>query len=75
MHCRSSRRNTYPKVISKSGIRPESTKQMITIDLTVPYESRMEAAQIYKTEKYADLASILKSEGYQVKVLAAEIWS
>ena len=33
----------------------------------------MEAAQIFKTEKYADLASSLKREGYQVKVLAAEI--
>ena len=56
----------YPKVISKSGMRPDivihsqSTKQMIMIKLTVPYESRIEAAQIYKTEKYADLASSFK---------------
>ena len=33
----------------------------------------IEAAQIYKTEKYADHASSLKRESYQVKVLAAEI--
>ena len=71
--------NRYPEVISKSGMRPDivihsqSTKQVIMIELTVPYESRMEAAQIYKTEKYADLANNLKREGYQAKVLAAEI--
>ena len=33
----------------------------------------MEASQIYKTKKYADLTNSLKREGYQVKVLAAEI--
>ena len=33
----------------------------------------MEAAQIYKTEKFADLAENLKKEGYQVKVLTAEV--
>ena len=43
------------------------------IKLTVLYKNRMEAAQIYKTEKYADLAKKLKKRGYQVKVLAAEV--
>ena len=71
--------NRHPEIISKSGMRPDivihsqSTKQVIMIELTVPYESRMEEAQMYKTEKYADLASSLKSEGYQAKVLATEI--
>ena len=71
--------NTYPKVIRKSRMRPDivihsqSTKEMIIIEPTVPYESKMQAAQIYKIEKYADLANSLKKKIYQVKVLAAEI--
>ena len=72
-------RNKYPDIISKSGMRPDivlhsqATKQVVMIELTVPYENRMEAAQIYKAEKYADLANDLKGEGYRVKVLPVEI--
>ena len=54
-------------------LNSQSTKQLIMIELTVPYENRMEAAQIYKTEKYADLANNVRREGYQVKVFAAEV--
>ena len=71
--------NSHPDIIRKSGMRPDivlnsqSTKQLIMIELTVPYENRMEVAQTYKTKKYADLAKNLRREGYQVQVLAAEV--
>ena len=69
----------YPDVISKTGMRPDialhsdSSKQVILIELTVPYESRMEEAHIYKTEKYAGLASTLKKAGLRVKIFAIEV--
>ena len=66
-------------MIRKSGMRPnivvnsQSTKQLIMIELTVPYENRMEATQTYKTENYSDLANHLRRQGYQVKILAVEV--
>ena len=69
----------HPETIRTSGMRPDvvlhsqSSKQMILIELTVPYESRMEEAHIYKTEKYASLAKSLRESGFQAKVLAVEI--
>ena len=70
---------SHPDPISKSGMRPDivlsslSTKQLIMIELTVPYENRMESAHNYKTEKYADLAESLRKDGYHVKVIAVEV--
>ena len=70
---------SHPEIISKSGMRPDivlyslTSKQAILIELTVPYESRMEEAHIYKTEKYAGLARSLRESGFQAKVLAIEI--
>ena len=52
---------TYPELIKKSGKRPdivlhsEDTKQMILIELTVPFESRMDEQHTYKVSKYSDL--------------------
>ena len=69
----------YPEAIRKMGLRPDivlhssQLKQMILIELTVPWESRMEEAHVYKTEKYASLASSLKKYGFHVKVLAVDI--
>ena len=51
----------------------QSSKQMILIELTVPYESRMDEANIFKTEKYASLAKSLMESGFKTKVLAIEI--
>ena len=71
--------NSHPEIISKTGMRPdlalhsESSKQVILVELTVPYESRMEEAHIYKTEKYASLASSLRKSGIQVRVFAVEV--
>ena len=55
------------------ALHSDSSKQVILIELTVPYESRMEEAHIYKTEKYAGLASTLKKAGLRVKIFAIEV--
>ena len=54
-------------------LHSRSSKTVILIVLTVPYESRMEEAHIYKTEKYAGLAKSLRRSGFQATVLAIEI--
>ena len=69
----------HPTIIQESGMRPDivlhsqSAQQLILIELTVPYESRIEAAHIFKTEKYSDLANNLKTAGFKAKVIAVEI--
>ena len=69
----------YPKFIKESGQRPdivlysEHLKKVIMVELTVPYESRIEHQHQYKMAKYEDLAGRIKKEGYTVKVLAVEV--
>ncbi|GFR96528.1 reverse transcriptase [Elysia marginata] len=41
------------------------------VELTVPYESRMEPA--YKKGKYLDLTKELEESGYRVKIMPIEI--
>ena len=71
--------NQYPEMIRKSGLRPDivlhsqTAKEIILIELTVPYESRIEAAHLFKTEKYADLAKSLREDGFKTKVFAIEV--
>ena len=70
---------SYPDVIKKTKMRPDivfhsaSTRQIIMVELTVPYESRMEEAHIYKTEKYHDLTKELEKDGYCARILPVEI--
>ena len=69
----------HPNIIKESGLRPDivlhsqSSKQLILIELTVPYENRIEGAHILKSEKYADLANNLRVGGFKAQVLAVEI--
>ena len=71
--------NPYPQIIRKTGLRPDivlhsqKTKQILLIELTVPYESRIEEAHVYKTEKYADLVTGLREDGFQARVFAVEV--
>ncbi|GFN94046.1 reverse transcriptase [Plakobranchus ocellatus] len=50
-----------PDVIRKSALKPlivihsASTQQIIMVELTVSYESRMEEANAFKKGKYLDL--------------------
>ena len=43
-------------------------KTMYLIELTVPYECRIEEAHHYKTEKNADFAKKFRASGYKTKV-------
>ena len=69
----------YPEVVKRSGLRPDivvhskSAMEIILIELTVPYESRIDNAHVYKTEKYIDLAKELEEAGFKTKVFAVEV--
>ncbi|GFO25175.1 polyprotein [Plakobranchus ocellatus] len=43
------------------------------VELTVPYESRMEEAHAFKEAKYLELTKELKKDGYEAKVMPVEI--
>ena len=69
----------YPDFIKKTNMRPdivlysEDFKKVIIVELTVPYESRIDYQHQYKTAKYADLAAELKKVGFSSKILALEV--
>ena len=69
----------YPQVIKDSGLRPdialssESSKKIILVELTVPYESRIETQHLYKTAKYEDLLGQIRRAGYTSELLAVEV--
>ena len=71
-------RNDYPKIISK-GLWPDivlfskENSKVILVELTIPFESRLEQSHVYKTSKYEDLKKELEKEGYSVTVKAVEI--
>ena len=43
------------------------------IELTVPSESRIDNAHVYKTEKYSDLAKELQEAGFKTRVFAVDV--
>ena len=50
-----------------------STQQLITVELTVPYENRTEEAHTYKREKYMNLPKELEKAGYKAVVMPVEV--
>ena len=50
-----------------------TAKEILLIELTVPYESRIDDAHVYKTHKYSDLAKELREAGFKTKVFAVEV--
>ena len=72
-------RNDNPKIISNKGLRPDivlfskENSKVILVELTIPFESRLELSHDYKTSKYEDLKKELEKEGYSVTVKAVEI--
>ena len=46
---------------------------IILIELTVPYESRIDHANVYKREKYSDLVKDMKEAGYKAEVIPVEV--
>ncbi|GFO33356.1 polyprotein [Plakobranchus ocellatus] len=69
----------HPDVIRKTALRPDivihsaSTQQIIMVELTVPYESRMEETHAFKEGKYLDLTRELKKDGHEAKAMPVEI--
>ena len=69
----------YPHTVKETGRRPdivlwsESSAKMFLIELTVPYESRVEVQHQFKLAKYEDLAKELQSEGHTTKVMPTEV--
>ena len=63
----------YPEVIKRTGLRPDivlhskNAMEILLIELTVPYESRIDNSNEYKREKYSDLVKELKEAGYNAK--------
>ena len=72
-------RGSYPDIVKETGQRPdivvwsESDPRIILIELTVPYESRMNEQHQYKLRKYEDLAKELSQKGHPTKVLPVEV--
>ena len=71
--------NDYPKTISSKGLRPDIVRlsrvnlKTIVVELSIPYENRMDQNHKYKTSKYEDLKKELEKEGYSVILKAVEI--
>ena len=69
----------YPKIISNKGLQPDivlfsnENSKVILVELTIPFESRLEQSHVYKTSKYEDLKKELEKEEYSVSVNAVEI--
>ena len=71
--------DSHPSIIREMRLRPDivihsaSTQQLIMVELTVPYENRMEEAHIYKREKYMNLTKELENAGYKAVVMPVEV--
>ncbi len=70
-----------PTHITQSKLRPdiilvsEATKQLILLELTVPWEERMEEAQERKREKYQELVEDCQRNGWRTRCMAVEVGS
>ena len=69
----------HPSIIKATRLRSDIvihsafTQQLIMVELTVPYENRMEEAQIYKREKYTNLTKELENVVYKAVVRPVEV--
>ncbi|MFG1588224.1 hypothetical protein ACDT12_13105 [Staphylococcus aureus] len=69
----------YPQAIRDSGKRPDvvissaRANSFILVELTVPFEDRMEERNISKREKYDELTADLRDTGYEVSLFAVEV--
>ena len=71
-------RNDYPKIISNKGLQPNivlfsKNSEVILVELTIPFKSRLEQSHDYKTSKYEDLKKELEKVRFSVIVKAVEI--
>lgn len=70
-----------PSHITQTSLRPdiildsEATKQLIPLDLTVPWEERMEEAQARKRAKYQELVEDCRRNGWRTTCMPVEMGS
>ena len=67
------------KVLQESGKQPDlvlastATDSFILIELTVPWEDRMDLSNALKSDRYLDLTMDLEARGYGVHLFAIEV--
>ena len=72
-------RAAYPEAIRQKNQKPdlvvwsEEDSHIIMIELSVPYESRIDDQHQFKTRKYEDLVRELRSEGYTALLRPVEV--
>lgn len=73
------KRLKFPEIIACTNKRPDvviwsvSAKTVILIELTVPWEERMEVANELKSTKYAELVKDCEQNGWKVWCLPVEV--
>ena len=50
-----------------------SSDAFILVEMPVPWEDRIEASYVLKTEKYSDLVKDLEDSGFRVKLMPVEV--
>ena len=73
----------YPQVLIESGKRPDlvlvsssdttSTDAIILVELTVPWEDRLQYSNALKADKYADLSMDLEAKVYRTDLFPIEV--
>ena len=64
----------YPQVLLESGKRPDlvlvssTTDAIILVELTVPWDDRLQYSNALKADKYADLSMDLEAKGYRTNL-------
>lgn len=43
------------------------TKRVVLLELTVPWESRMQQQHVFNVKKYEDLVAVLRQDGYTTR--------
>ncbi|XP_031136520.1 uncharacterized protein LOC116036966, partial [Sander lucioperca] len=69
----------FPRDIVETSLRPDmvllsvTSKQIILLELTVPWEERMQEASERKREKYAELVEECRRQGWRAQCLSIEV--
>ncbi|XP_028292553.1 uncharacterized protein LOC114455485 [Gouania willdenowi] len=69
----------FPEEVAKTTLRPDivitsvATKQVVLLELTVPWEDRMEEAHERKRAKYSELVEECRSNGWRARCQPIEV--
>lgn len=68
----------FPEAVAKTTLRPDiltsvASKQVILLELTVPWEDRMEEANERKRAKYSELVEECQSNGWRTRCQTIEV--